>query len=143
MGKHGTVNKFSTNHININKEQMEHYNRYQIKPFWNHPNAKIIDELSLDTITLQVLQAVNKWGKVLLYPDKSSGLPGALYKQLGFTPTYKQVTTSLAHLAEIGYIKPINKVRVPRKGGDAWNVYYDVNIAKIRDDIGQNDSALF
>jgi len=122
---------------------MEHYNRYQIKPFWNHPNAKIIDQLSLDTTTLQVLQAVNKWGKVLLYPNKTSGLPGALYKQLGFTPTYKQVITALSHLAQIGYIKPIKRDRVSRKGGDAWNVYYNVNIAKIKEDIGQNSSALF
>lgn len=122
---------------------MQHYNKYQIKPFWNHPNAKIIDQLSLDTTTLQVLQAVNKWGKVLLYPNKESGLPGALYKQLGFTPTYKQVIISLAHLTEIGYIKPIKRDRVPRKDGDAWNVYYNVNISKIKDDIGQNDLALF
>lgn len=122
---------------------MEHYNRYEIKQFWNHPNAKIIDQLDLNQITIQVLQAVNKWGKVMLYPNKPAGLPAAISKQLGYRPTYEDVIISLDSLARIGYIKPIRKQRVPRRGGDAWNLYYEINIDRIKDDIGQNESALF
>jgi len=122
---------------------MEHYNNFNIQPFWNHPDAKIIDQLDLSPTTIQVLQAVNKWGKIMLYPNKSAGLPSALSKQLGFTPTYNDVIIALDGLARIGYIKPIRKVRVPRRGGDAWNLYYSVNINKIKDDLGTNENALF
>lgn len=122
---------------------MNHYNNYDIKKFWNHPDAKMIDELDLDIVTIQVLQAVNKWGKVMLYPNKPAGLPAALTKQLGFRPTYEQIIISLDSLARIGYIKPIKKERIPRRGGDAWNLYYTININKIKDQLGSNENALF
>ena len=119
---------------------MDFYNNHEIKKYWNHPYAKIIDKLELDDLTKQTLQAVNKFEFIKLYPKSTAGLPNTLAKHLDSKPKYNEVVAALDQLIKLGYIKHIStKKEKPHAKKKAHVVLqFETMIEIIRRNIGTN-----
>jgi len=123
---------------------MNHYNNFNIQKFWNSPEAKLIDQLDLNELTKQALQAINKWDFIMLWPNKIHGLPKALSKQLGWQPSYDDVVQALKELRHVHrYIIFETHVEVKKNKSKFYKVYYKVNLDRIKNDLGTNENALF
>ena len=123
---------------------MKEYNKYDIKKFWNSPEAKLIQQLDIDDLSKETLQAINKFGNAMLFPNKTAGLPAALAKQLGWQPSYKDVQRALKDLrTKYGYIIHTDTQEIQKPKSKFYKVYYTVNMNRIKDDLSSNENALF